>query len=96
MADETARVLVLIAAIDAALGAEPAGTGTYIELQDGDWELIAAGLKSLSASPPLIEALKQCALALHHALRTDQVGWLQESAHKSARAALDNWESMHG
>ena len=34
------------------------------------------------------EALKECEYALQHVLRNGKVGWLQEQAHKTARAVL--------
>lgn len=41
----------------------------------------------------IIEALKECEYALKKVIETGKVGWVQESAHKSACAALENVKS---
>lgn len=42
------RALELAAAIEAAQKKEPDGTGTRIEIQDGDWELVVHGLRRIA------------------------------------------------
>jgi len=41
----------------------------------------------------IVEALKECEYAIQKVIETGTVGWVQESAHKSACAALENAKS---
>lgn len=46
------------------------------------------------ADDEILEALKECEFALQQVLRTEKVGWLQEEAHKTACAVLENMRSQ--
>ena len=49
MSNELTRAKELASLIERATTAEPAGTGTKIEIQEGDWELIVDALRALDS-----------------------------------------------
>lgn len=48
------RAAELANELEKALKKEPPGTGTKIEVLEGDWDLVIAGLKVIAQSPPAI------------------------------------------
>jgi hypothetical protein len=46
--------------------------------------------RAVLADDEVLEALKECEYALQQVLRIEKVGWLQQEAHKTACAVLEN------